>query len=583
MGTLTAEDLPFKILGRSKERLYHFLAEDTGTVISLTPPQFVKKNFFDLAPRKFWIDNFPVMRYDKQSDIYISTNQIDEDKASDFIMQESKKIKYSIKNYRSGGFWKDDNRIIYNPGHGNVYELIEDENNRTDIKKSRYKDFDSEYYYMVSDRNFPLPLEKTPDNLATNEDGKKLEKLFYAQSFKTKFEAKFLMGWSLLAPFGTILDWRPHVWISGQKERGKSWLFESIIGPLGCGSEFVTGSGASFAALRRSLGENGGYAIIDEVDGRNKKIREKVDELMELVKNATSNSSGISHLVINGKTETFCVNQMFCLVAIVPRMEGQALKSRVFNCELNNKVTMPEKIKQTNKILKDGFFDNKEKFFNRTFYSLFRILKTSEIIHNAIKKATMEVRKADLIAPCLAAYWHSITTEVITENEAVDLVIEYQSYLGRQEKEEQDYDTFFRVLFNSVIRVLNNEDKYVEKSVANLILHPGIGSNSMALENIGIKVDGMVTVPKDNDSDEDIHATGELLISSRSDHISKLMTDAGTYFGNEYQKSIKEHPASIGAKSYRIGHTVYCRVFDLKKIAEMYFSAGEKVVDDLEF
>jgi hypothetical protein len=558
--------MPFRLLGRSKEKLYHFLAEDTGVVISLQPQQMTKKNFFDLAPRQFWVENYPVMVWDKENQVHIPLDKIDEEKASDDLIQRSKKIKYSIGKYRSGGFWNDEGRIVYNPGHGYLYELKKNKAGKSTFDKINYTDFESEYYYMVSERSFPLPPPPEKDKFAKKIDGQKLEKLFKAQSFKTEFEAKYLMGWSLLAPFGTILKWRPHVWISGQKERGKSWLFENIIGPLGCGSEFVTGSGSSFAALRRNLGENGGYAIIDEMDGRNKSIRERIDEIMELVKNASTDTSGISYLVINGRTETFCVNQMFCLVAIIPQMEGQALKSRVFNVEINNQVTMPEKIKATNEVLKDGFFDEKSKFFNRTFYYLGEILESSKVIHEEIKKVTFEVRKADVVAPCLAAYWHSMHSEIIPINEAKKLTLEYMKYLGRQEKEEQDYDTFFRILFGGSIKIIDNNNRSVDQVIGKILTTDNV-NYAGNLENIGLKINGKLYLK----SDGDVDAQGELYISTKSGYIMDLMGRNETYFHKEYGRVLKDHPAYTRSKSERVVNTTYCHVFDLSKIADMYF------------
>ena len=565
---LQKSDLPFKILGRSQKGLYHFIGNDTGTLITMLSTQMTTKAFIDLAPRQFWVDNF--CKYVKVKGVCEPTNIIDELKVIDFLIGMSKREHFKMSNFRGSGFWMDKNRIVYNPGKKKLHVISENEKGFSQIEEKEYNEFKSDFYYTVSDRNFPNPPKINNSKIASNEDGEKLKKLFYTQSFKTKLEAKMLIGWTLMAPFGTVLNWRPHIWLSGQPKKGKSWLLENVIGKMGGESALLAGSGTTYAALRRDLGENGGYAVIDEMEGRTKDIRDHIEKIMELVKNASSDGAGASILVINGKNETFFVNQMFCLASVVTQMHGQAIKSRIFNCELNNRVNMDEKKKATRKILADGFFDDKQKFFNRTLLMIHKVLKSKKRIDDVMAADGHDNRFIDVTSPCLAAFWHSTNTDIIDEKHAIALSNECSDYIEMNEKEENDYDTFFHLLFNSIVRVTKSNG-HEEHTIGALITKCWQDETYRgSINNMGIKfVNGIIKVDNPN---KKIYYGGMLAIAVKSPSIEKIMTDNNAYFGTQYNKIIKDHPAAKMTKNVRFDTQRHSIIFDVEILCDMYFN-----------
>ena len=67
-----------------------------------------------------------------------------------------------------------------------------------------------------------------------------------------------------------------------------------------------------------------------------------------------------------------------------------------------------------------------------------------------------------------------------------------------------------------------------------------------------------------------------MYINNKSQFIKDLMVKSGTYFGYNYARVMKEHPAADEkAHVTRIIDTVSTRQFDLKKLVEMYFSDND--------
>ena len=261
---------------------------------------------------------------------------------------------------------------------------------------------------------------------------------------------------------------------------------------------------------------------------------------------------------------------MFCLVAVIPQLEGAAIASRVVNVELNNKIPLPDKIKATKEILKDGFFEDPKKFFNRTFYLLHRIFESEKILHDEISLQTSETRKADNVAPCLAAWHHAKSTAVITDKEAKKIIAEYMEYLNKNESISEEYDTFFHVLFNGKLR-RDQEDVSISKMLLNY------GYYGEQLKAIGIRLDGEF---REGMNTGKITAKGSLYISTKSEHIKSIMKKAETYFSNNYTPVLKDHPAYLKCKTVRMPSAFYCCEMDLSKLAEMYFVESGYRVDE---
>ena len=121
------------------------------------------------------------------------------------------------------------------------------------------------------------------DNEASKEVGKNLYELARAQQFSSEFAPVALLGWCAIAPFCGILDWRPHIWITGRRGSGKSWLISEYISKL-CG-HFKHSSSAkdTEAGIRESINSTSMPVIIDEMDARTIRDAEKMQSILFLL------------------------------------------------------------------------------------------------------------------------------------------------------------------------------------------------------------------------------------------------------------------------------------------------------------
>jgi hypothetical protein len=128
-----------------------------------------------------------------------------------------------------------------------------------------------------------------------------------------------LLGWMACAFLGGALDWRPIVWLTGDKGTGKSTLHALIKGVMGEG--LLSTSDASEAGVRQSVGHQTLPVAIDEAEAE-----EDNRKLKALVKLARQASSG-GNVVRGGSDHTahaFTARACFLLSSIlIPPLQGQ--------------------------------------------------------------------------------------------------------------------------------------------------------------------------------------------------------------------------------------------------------------------
>ncbi len=100
---------------------------------------------------------------------------------------------------------------------------------------------------------------------ATVEDAAALHKLLETWNWRAPAEApRLLLGWIAQGYIPGALDWRSHVWTTGDKHTGKSWLANLLIGLLG--TLTLHASDASAAGVRQALAGAARPVILDEIE-----------------------------------------------------------------------------------------------------------------------------------------------------------------------------------------------------------------------------------------------------------------------------------------------------------------------------
>jgi hypothetical protein len=82
---------------------------------------------------------------------------------------------------------------------------------------------------------------------------------------RSKIDPYLLLGFIAAAPFGGALDWRPHVWVTGDSATGKSTLEKKLLAPLFEGLSLRTHD-ATEASIRQVLGKQTLPVFFDELE-----------------------------------------------------------------------------------------------------------------------------------------------------------------------------------------------------------------------------------------------------------------------------------------------------------------------------
>jgi putative DNA primase/helicase len=242
---------------------------------------------------------------------------------NDLIRRAEQKPVFDPARVRGTGAWIDNGIFVVNDGeylwyNGEQHELHDSPG------------------HFVYERGKSSPYNVTAP--MSTEESTKLIDILCKIKWKKKIDPSVMAGWILLAPFGGALRWRPHVWLTGAKGGGKSWILENIVYPM-VGYEFgITGSGSSTTAgVRSGLSNSSLAAVLDEMETDNPKHMESIDQILRAFREGSSGAGGGAatlHGTQDGEGRRWIVSSMAMCASIGAAMRHGADKSRFTVCEL---------------------------------------------------------------------------------------------------------------------------------------------------------------------------------------------------------------------------------------------------------
>jgi len=115
-------------------------------------------------------------------------------------------------------------------------------------------------------------------------------------AFRDPASPRLLLGWIAAGVVPGALDWRPHIWLSGDRQTGKTTLMDFVRSVLG--SSLLHLADATEAGIRQALGPSARPVAIDEIEA------EAInDRALSIVKLARLASSRIGGRVARGSSE----------------------------------------------------------------------------------------------------------------------------------------------------------------------------------------------------------------------------------------------------------------------------------------
>lgn len=549
---------PFRFLGYD-EGYDYFLPFKTRTVFKLSKKtgSSQKRVLLQLAPEQFWEMNFPPESKNAKMNV---------EAAHTWLIEQSQSVGfYNSLHTRGLGIWRDKKDIVFNNG-----DMPLDKNGKLINEK------ESKYHYV--NKKEKLRFDNCKE--ATTEDCGKLLKLFIANDFMNDFDALKTMCWSLFAPYGGIVDWRPHIWINGKSSSGKSALVEKYIAPLIGFDRYRRGTSDSTTASIYRDAEGSLPFVLDEMEGNTQADRMRVQDVLKVIRNSSSNVSNTRTIANkDGGVDTQTIHSMFMLLSVNHVLEGETFENRFLLSELKSQhgSDMNKKIKACRDLLKDDCFNDFGSFRRRIFNHIDNILYNIEVVRDLLSE-TDSIRDADNLAPifavlCACMYDDSKldTNEKLMnyKKNVIDKMIE----LDKKEVRETDDEKVFQAIFENMIMIDETKENHqmsylLEKISEESFISKDVKSKYeyIALIKHGIKLYDF----RDMETGQDKRI---LVLARGHKSIKKIMRESDMGMHTNYYQTLKRDPSLIETKKHRLGSSSReCMFFDWDKIKERFFN-----------
>lgn len=227
------------------------------------PIGFPLKHILSLAPVKYWRDMDKFWKVNKRGE-----KEIDYSLIAEYLNELSAGVgTFDYSKFRGAGyFWNSKTNSLY--ARSGFYFVGEP-------PEGTHHFYGREIY--------------EPKNSSGKFDKELFVELFNSFCWKEPVYGKVLLGWVLLAPFSGALNFRPHVWINGEKASGKTWIFENVI--LNMLEDCVAFTmGTTEAGLMRSLRGDALPVVHDEFETSNEKRKEDKAKLLEFFRGCSTSS-----------------------------------------------------------------------------------------------------------------------------------------------------------------------------------------------------------------------------------------------------------------------------------------------------
>lgn len=460
------------------QMLYYFYIRSTMSIVKYKAVTINKANLLSIAPLEFWLLSFP----NRDNSNYDVTT------AADYLINFCNHVGfYNTENIRGRGAWQEKNGVVFHAGQ----QLIQD--------KKRYNlgGLDTKYSYVYN-KAIDMPIEAP---LLPTEAGM-IPKMLNKLNWQTKADAILLSGWLALAPISGILKWRPHVWITGPRGNGKSWVLENIINEvIGNIAVSVQGTAATEPAVRQKLNSDALPVTIDEGEGNDERAAQRMQEIIGLARAASSEKSpAIAKGGKDGKAIDYFVRSCFLFVSINPQLVNDSDKRRFCVLELK-KLPDPKQFNELEKLKSKVITDDFGSRFQARMLNLAdNIQKSIKLFTHAVSLITEDRAVGDQFGALMGGWWHtlhddSVTPEIALEEAAT--ILDMRKY--EEDKEDlTDEQRCLQQILSQEIRI--EAENYVgTKTVGELVecahnyqpsVRPSQAEANERLMRLGIRVIG---------------------------------------------------------------------------------------------
>lgn len=522
---------PFFFLGFD-ERYYYVLPKRFFIPLSINRGDSSIKNMMkEVAPFEWWFNSF--QKYDADGNA-----SFDMLGAIEWFREESaRKGLYDDRKVLGIGAYKDGENIVFNKGDSLFVEG----------RKIKYEDYEGEKIFTRS--KIKLNFSGTP---WTVDDGTNFINQLNTFNFEKKIDYIVVSGYAVISWLASLLDKRPHIWITAKSKTGKSTLVENLLVPVvGKEQAFYIESIASEAFFRQSCRKDCRVPFLDEFEAHNKEEALQQKKYFHFMRSAYSG-------IVTGKGTpghepiTFNIKLMFCLISVNVRFDNEADSSRFVICRM--------KPKTDKKFMKQ--IENPNGLRLRT-------LKKISKIKNYIKKAKQliidngyDYRKADTYSPFLVGFWMLVSDNdfFIGDDWLKKIIIGSIQNLSEPDYKD-DEDRILERIFQERIKIDPGHEETIAEMLIEKIMDTSSGDEVLKYDSI-IRRYGLRRF--------DYKGKEALAIEKENPALKRILSD--TAF-QDYKEILQRHPAIIDISQVvrMAGKTTRCMLFSWEKLEKQYF------------
>lgn len=393
--------LPFRILGYNDEMFYYF-PFGMQQIIKWSAASHTINNFIQLASLQEWKDwalrASEERMTPKEIPLY-AFNEMKRVSVSRGVFQEEDRV-------RGCGVWMDVDRVVLHCGDKLLVDGV----------LTPPKNMTSHYVYAAAAQRF-----KHHASPLSNQEAQKLREICTMPTWENPLSGLLLAGWLVIAPVCAALEWRPHIWLTGESGAGKSTLLNQIIKKVLVNISYNADGGTTESSIREGLGYDARPVIYDEAEGKGNKFS-LMDGVLALAK---LSSSGGNVGKRGQKRLTF--RSSFCFSAINPPIKDFASETRISllnlkrNTAINSEKHYDALVDAINSTLTP---DYGRRMLARTVMHMPNLLTNIKTFKRAATVVIKNARAADQVSAMLGGLYMLGSTGLITDEEAQKWIAE---------------------------------------------------------------------------------------------------------------------------------------------------------------
>jgi putative DNA primase/helicase len=443
---------PFRILGWDRGDAY-YLPRDSRQVVAMSAASHTKLNLLAIAPLWWWSHNFEPAKRSAQ-------DNVDWTLAADSMMRRAKKVGIFDRDLIRGlGAWWDDGRCAVHLG----------ESVQLDGRSYSVDEVPSKYTYELA-----KPTRIGTSAPLSSAESHKFVTICESLRWEVPVYGKLCAGWIFLAPICGALDWRPHMWITGEPGSGKTTIVNMIKRALGRNLILFLGD-TTEAGVRQTLASNAMPVLFDEFESERKKSAQRVEDVMSLITQASSETEGIlAKGGMGGKATAFRIRSMFCFSSVAVAIKQAAARSRITILSVRTaEEATAENIAQYNGLmhsiettLRPDYIDG----LQARAVSLIPVIRANAVVFAEAAALVLKTRRfGDQIGTLLAGAYGLHSANLITPEKARQW-LEAQDWTEQtQDQDISDKSECLGYILARRVSVMDERSHRVERTVGELL------------------------------------------------------------------------------------------------------------------